>query len=181
MAKKSVKIADTPAETVTPTTTEDVATEVDAKQTVDAVVSTRFEELNQKVLELSNALRELQTSLKTAQKDLVKLVKANVKKSKTRTNTGAKKTPSGFAVPTKLSDQLCDFLGVPHGTEKARTEVTRLINTYIKENNLQDPSDKRIIHPNEKLATILNNEDGKQISFFNMQQKLKHNFIKTTA
>jgi chromatin remodeling complex protein RSC6 len=147
---------------------------------VDAVVSEKFDQINQQVTDLTAALRVLQINLKTAQKELVKLVKANVKKTKSKTGAGAKKTASGFAKPTKLSPGLCDFLGVPHDTEFARTEVTRRINTYIKEKNLQDPADKRIIHPDEALSKILDLSilKDKALSFFNVQSCLKSNFIK---
>ena len=156
------------------------ATETDVKvQTPDAVVSERFDMLNQKVNDLAAALRDIQLLLKTAQKDLVKLAKTNVKKTKKTNNTGVKKTPSGFAKPTKLSDALCDFLGVEHGTELARTEVTRRINTYIKENNLQDSKDRRIILPDANLSTVLYMVmPDVPMTFFNIQSNIKDNFIK---
>lgn len=146
----------------------------------DAVVSERFDQLSTKVTDLQNVLRDLQVHLKTVQKELVKLVKANMKKTKSR-SSGAKKTPSGFAKPTKLSDALCDFLSVPHGTELARTDVTRRINAYIKENELQDPADKRKIHPDSRLANVLDMKSGDVLTFFNLQQHLKNNFIKTVV
>ena len=35
-----------------------------------------------------------------------------------------KREPSGFAVPTNISSDLCDFLSVPHDTKMSRTDVT---------------------------------------------------------
>jgi len=40
---------------------------------------------------------------------------------------------SGFARPTLISDQLAEFLGKDKGSLIARTDVTREINTYIRE------------------------------------------------
>ena len=151
-----------------------------ATGSVDAVVFDKFESLNAKVTELSSTLRDLQVYLKSVQKEVVKLVKANVKKSKTR-QTSVKKTPSGFAKPTKLSDVLCDFLGVAKGTEMARTDVTRRLNAYIKENHLQDEKDKRKIHPDVKLSKVLTVKEGDNLTFFNLQTALKDNFIKATV
>ena len=180
MAKKSIPT--TTSETVvdTPATMDPSAetTEVVKPQSPDVVVSDKFDQIHQKVADLTSTLRELQTHLKSVQKELVKLVKANVKKSKSRASTGGKKTPSGFAKPTKLSDALCDFLAIPHGSELARTEVTRKINAYIKEEKLQDEKDKRIIHPDAKLATVLEYKDGDVVNFFNLQRSLKNCFIK---
>jgi upstream activation factor subunit UAF30 len=67
---------------------------------------------------------------------------------------------------------------VEKGTSLSRTEVTRKINEYIKASNLQDPSDKRKIMPDEKLKTILNIVDGEQTNYFNLQKQLKHHFTK---
>jgi chromatin remodeling complex protein RSC6 len=186
--KKSVKSIDTPVPetTVAPTTAPEVVAPVPEVtpeepvkvQPVDAIVSDKFESLHTKVNELTTSLRELQTSLRTIQKEIVKIVKSNVKKTKTRNTNGAKKTPSGFAKPTKLSDVLCDFLGVEKGTELARTDVTRRINTYINEHNLQDEKDKRKIHPDLNLSKVLTMKPEDNLTFFNLQTYLKSNFIR---
>ncbi len=47
-----------------------------------------------------------------------------------------------------------------------RTEVTKKLWAYIKENNLQEPSNKRMINADDKLLAIF---DGKkQVSMFEM-------------
>ena len=47
-----------------------------------------------------------------------------------------------------------------------RTEVTKKLWSYIKENNLQDPANKRMINADEKLLAVF---DGKkQLSMFEM-------------
>jgi chromatin remodeling complex protein RSC6 len=148
-------------------------------QPADAVVNEKFETLNQKVADLSNNLKDLQSYLKAVQKELVKLAKTFSKRTRTRSvNPNSKKTPSGFAKPTKLSDALCDFLAVPKGTELARTDVTRRLNLYIKEHNLQDAKDKRKIHPDAKLQKVLNTKPDDNLTFFNLQSFIKHNFVK---
>ena len=167
---KTIPENTTNVESETPTEVKVVSPEV--------VVTERFEHLNQQVSVLTNLLRDLQNNLKAAQKELVKLAKTNIKKGKSRASSGGKKTPSGFAKPTKLTDTLCDFLGVPHGTELARTDVTRRINAYIKEHNLQDEKDKRKIHPDESLGKVLSCTEGQEVTFFTLQSNLKHNFIK---
>ena len=57
------------------------------------------------------------------------LCMADLKKSK---KGNVKKEPSGFAKPTLISNELCDFLSKPNGTEMARTEVTKYLTQYIK-------------------------------------------------
>lgn len=149
---------------------------------VDVIVNTRFEVLNQKVADLSNTLKDLQVFLKNVQKEIVKLAKTSSKRTRTRNPAnGDKKTPSGFAKPTKLSNELCDFLGVEQGTELARTDVTRRLNLYIKANHLQDEADKRKIHPDAKLGSVLSLKQGDNLTFFNLQSFIKHNFIKAVV
>ena len=102
-----------------------------------------------------------------------KMKASGVRKSdKKRKNkgTGKKKEPSGFAKPSTLSGELCTFLKLPVGTKLARTEVTRYLNQYIKSNDLRDPSDKRIILPNNELKTLLGVGNDEKVTYFNLQK-----------
>ena len=54
--------------------------------------------------------------------------------------------------------------------------MTRLINAYIRENNLQNPADKRKIIPNSALAAILSPSDV-PLTYFNLQSRIKQHFI----
>ena len=87
--------------------------------------------------------KELQGQLKVLSKEWDKQQKIIDKVQKKRQN--AKNSPSGFAKPNKISDELCDFIGEPRGTEKSRTDITRFINAYIKEHNLNKR--KQTLHP----------------------------------
>jgi chromatin remodeling complex protein RSC6 len=86
--------------------------------------------------------------------------------------------PSGFAKPTRISDELAKFLGKPVGTELARTGVSKEINKYIRDNNLQDKTNGRLIHPDTKLASLLNIKSNDELTYFNLQRFMKHHFIK---
>ena len=63
-------------------------------------------------------------------------MKHMAREAKKNKNKGNRK-PSGFAVPTKISNDLCDFMGKPGGSQVARTEVTQYIIQYIKQKDLQ--------------------------------------------
>jgi DNA topoisomerase-1 len=54
--------------------------------------------------------------------------------------------------PVKLSPELAKFLGKE---ALSRTEVTKEIWAYIKQHQLQDPTNKRIIRPDAALAVII--------------------------
>ncbi len=78
--------------------------------------------------------------------------------------------PSKFCTPSKISDELADFLGKEKGTKMARTDITRELNTYIRLNNLQDKDNKRNINHDEKLSALFNIPDGQQLTYFNIQR-----------
>ena len=127
-----------------------------------------------KLLEMFSALelqmKDIKTQIKAVQKENVKNKKI-LNKEKARKEK-ARKSPSGFAKPTKISNEMCDFMKISRGSEKSRTEVTRSINQYIKANNLNNPTNKRLIIPDATLKKLLSLKDNEQISFFHMQKYL---------
>ena len=130
-----------------------------------------------KLAELIEAISNLDKEFK-AIKSLVKLVqKENDKKEKILKKERDRKekarlSPSGFAKPTDISTEMCDFLQIPHGTQMSRTEVTKKINTYVSTNNLKDPVNGRIIRPDATLKKLLRVKDGDEVTFFHMQRLL---------
>ena len=130
-----------------------------------------------KLAEFIEAITNLDKEFKTI-KSLIKLVqKENDKKEKILKKERDRKekarlSPSGFAKPTDISTEMCDFLQIPHGTQMSRTEVTKKINTYVRSNNLKDPVNCRIIRPDAVLKKLLRVKDGDEVTFFHMQRLL---------
>ena len=143
-----------------------------------AVTTPPQENVLQGIVEKVNAFvamgKELQGQLKVLSKEWDKQQKIIEKVQKKRQN--AKNSPSGFAKPNKISDELCDFIGEPRGTEKSRTDITRFINAYIKQHNLNKPENKRFILPDEKLRKILNVDAKEEINYFILQKLISHHF-----
>ena len=166
-AKPATPVAAAPAAAVVPAVVEGAETVVEVSS---------MAKLAAKIVSAVSLLKEIQAELKVAQKEFDKLNKTKLKAEKKRAN--ARTTPSGFAKPTKISDELCAFLTVAKGTEMARTEVTRKLNAYIKENGLFDQANKRKILPNAALKKLLGCKDGDDVSYFNVQRYMKRHFIK---
>jgi hypothetical protein len=141
---------------------------------VEAPTDNVLSNIIDKVNSLSAYIKDIQANLKVLSKEYDKQQKIIEKAQKKRQN--AKNSPSGFAKPNKISDELCDFIGVPHGTEKSRTDITRLINAYVKEHNLNKPENKRFILPDTKLKKILNVGDSEEINYFILQKLISHHF-----
>ena len=93
-------------------------------------------------------------------------------------NRGNRK-PSGFANPTKISKELCDFMGLENGSSMARTDVTKYIIDYIKEHNLQDKDQPKQIKPNPQLKSLLDFKNDDPLTFFNLQRYMNKHFLKS--
>ena len=176
--KKGKAAAKTPAsqksDEVTPVVSvSDEKTDVDEK-TDGALSENVVQVLADKIGNLASIVKDIQASLKPVLKEHDKLRKIVDRIQKKRDN--ARKSPSGFAKPNKISDELCDFIGVPHGTEKSRTDITRYINAYVKEHDLNKPTNRRIILPDEKLKKILKINNNEEVTFFILQRLISHHF-----
>lgn len=152
-----------------------VGTDQDVDNVFSKMVSTieMFNKLQQDV-------KDINVNLKFIQKYMLKNNKVAAKKS--TKNLKDKKPPSGFAKPTKISDELAEFLNLDKGSLLARTDVTRLINQYIIKHNLQDPKDRRHIIPDDSLRNImqLEKDSTENVTYFNLQRFIKHHFMKET-
>ncbi|CAI8587296.1 unnamed protein product [Vicia faba] len=62
----------------------------------------------------------------------------------------------GLMKPKKISPEMQDLIGLP---EVSRTQALKHIWAYIKENNLQNPGNKRLIRCDEKLKKIFAGRD----------------------
>ena len=100
--------------------------------------------------QLTSVTSQVRALSKRADRELKQAQKQGRKKRKS-----GNRAPSGFVKPTKISVELATFLGKAKGTEMARTEVTREINSYIRKHKLQDPQNGRRILADAKLRKIL--------------------------
>jgi upstream activation factor subunit UAF30 len=89
-----------------------------------------------------------------------------------RKKTSSQPNNTGWNKPCKLSPQLAALLGEE---ELSRPQVVKRIWVYIKQNELQDPDDKRYIVPDEKLFTVLGVE---RVQFMTMNKYLTKHIIK---
>ncbi|KAL1564103.1 upstream activation factor subunit UAF30-like [Salvia divinorum] len=91
------------------------------------------------------------------------------KRSRTKDNEEVKKRGGGFTKLCSLSPELQKFTGVP---ELARTEVVKQLWAHIKENNLQDPSNRKSIICDDTLHKLFGVDT---IDMFQMNKALtKH-------
>jgi len=137
----------------------------------------QFEGIVNSLSTMKIQITNLQQNLKLLEKNVRKQMKGLRREAIKNKNKGNRK-PSGFAKPTKVTKELCEFMKKEEGTEIARTEVTRALVAYIKENKLEDTNNSKIISPDNKLKILLGIEDGEQLNYFNIQKYMNKHFVK---
>jgi upstream activation factor subunit UAF30 len=131
-----------------------------------------------KLQQLGALISSLKTEYRSLEKKWTREVKTAQKQSSKRKRKAGNRAPSGFVKPTKISDELASFLGKDKGSEMARTDVTREINTYIRAHKLQDKENGRKINPDTKLATLLKLKKTDELTYFNLQKYMSPHFAK---
>ena len=148
---------------------------------VDDSLGDQFSEFMGKLQSVSTAISSLKSDFRVLEKKCLREMKIAKKLSDKRSRARGQRAPSGFVKPTLVTNDLADFLGKPHGTEMARTEVTREINKYIRANSLQDSQNGRKINPDDKLAKLLNLKKTDELTYFNLQRYMSPHFPKSAA
>ena len=132
---------------------------------------TILDSLNNYKSDINNLIQEVKALEKETQKEM-KSMKKEINKRKVN------KKPSGFATPSRISDELCDFMNIDQGSKRARTEVTQYLIQYINDKNLQNENNKRIINPDQKLKSLLDVQENEQVDYFNIQKFMNKHFSK---
>ena len=139
-----------------------------------------FENIINSLSQFRIQINTIQQQVKNVEKNVKKQMKtlqSQVNKNKNKGN----KNPSGFATPTKITKELCAFMNKEEGTKIARTEVTSALSSYIKENNLQNQSNKKFILPDEKLKSLLGLTDDDKLTYFTLQKYMNKHFIREST
>ena len=124
--------------------------------------STKTISASEKIIAKIDALEITLVSLKKAAEIAVNEIKTLKKqkqkkqlKKQKKKNTKTDNKPHGFAIPSKVSEELCIFMEKEPGSLIARTEVTKKLTEYITKNKLQNPENKKQILPDANLLSLL--------------------------
>ena len=149
-----------------------------------STLSDLFADVSREQHSLATILSSLKTKFKLLEKHVAREMKTLDKMNARKKKNQKGRAKSGFVKPTKISDELADFLTLPHGTEIARTDVTKQITQYVRDNNLQDKANGRRIIADAKLKKLLNYDEKKVtddkdlLSYFKRQRFLTVHFAK---
>jgi chromatin remodeling complex protein RSC6 len=146
---------------------------------IDAWIDEQFSTINDSLTLFKMQITNLQKIVKTVEKDVSKKLK-RLKKDKNYDKPKTKRAPSGFAKPTKVTNELCEFMGKPTNSEIARTEATKALVKYIQEHNLMtlNEDSKNIIMPDDKLKSLLGiqHKNITDLTYFNIQKYMNQHF-----
>lgn len=131
------------------------------------------EELQAELLPLLEDNKKLGKMFKVFLSDAYRLlkIKTHQKKQKDASN-------SGFMRPVKPSATLEKFLAhVGEDTTKplTRAHLTTVICKYIKDNDLQNPKDRRIIFPDDEFKKLfqVTENDTEPLTYYNIQKRIQ--------
>jgi len=180
-AKKTATPA-TPVAVIAPVATATATTAPVDAEVVDAppTVFDHFSGFMAKLQGVSAQMSSLRTEFRSIERQVTRELKAAAKITAKRKRKTGNRAPSGFVKPTLISNELAGFLGKPEGSEMARTEVTREINTYIREHKLQDKDNGRKIIADKKLTSLLKLQKGDELTYFNLQKYMSPHFAKAS-
>ena len=162
----------------------EVKTEAEPATTQEQTEEPTLESVLSDYNEVALALKALNLTLKrlvvSQAKRIKELEKAAAKgsgKKRRVANPDAKKN-NGFNKPTRVSADMCTFLGIPADQMVSRSEVSKAVHGYIKEHNLQKEENRRHINPDAKLRALLGSAPDQEVTYFNLQRFLAPHYIK---
>ena len=142
-------------------------------------LETEVKAVTARLLALRESLSELVTESKRLEKKAARVQKlADKRRRKKAPVEGEEAKParvSIFQVPTNITPELCAFMGRAKGSQESRSNVTKFITTYVKENNLKNKHD---INADAKLKALLNLKAEDKLTYFNLQKYLNVHYIK---
>jgi chromatin remodeling complex protein RSC6 len=148
-------------------------------ETENDKIINEFENILTSMTLFKNNFLNIQQQVRNLEKIVKKEIKFLKKEVNKNKNKGNKK-PSGFATPTNVTDELCQFMNKDNGSKIARTEVTKSLIEYIKTNKLENNENSQVIIPDKKLQTLLGINEYEKLTYFNLQKFMNKHFIKNS-
>lgn len=137
-------------------------------------------DLQEKIAAIKVSLSDVAAAAKKGEKEAAKLAKKADRRRKrsTKNADGTPAAPCVFQRPSKITDELCTFLGKPKGTAVPRSEVTKAVVAYAKSHNLMD---KQTIKADAALRKLLSLSESDVLTILTLQKFLKRHYVATPA
>lgn len=159
--------------------TELVSEPVPVEVSQEDELTVRIKNMNEMLDTMTKNLKFLTSEFKIVQKEMNKL--KTKKRTKKVVDPNAPKRENALEKPVVITNELCEFLGLAVGEKHSRQTVTKTINKYVKDHDLQNPENRRFIllesDEGLKLKKLLRDPD-QPLTFFNIQRYLKPHYVK---
>jgi len=177
--KQTQKKIETVEEVVVAPVVEVAAVEVPAAEEAVESYESLATSFREDMSSLLSLVKKLNGTVKTMEKQHAREVKAGGKSK--RSAPKKDRAPSGFAKATPVPEQLRKFLSLSADVELPRTEVAKQIYSYVREKDLRDKDDRRIIHPDAALQKLFGLKKDETLDFKNFQKQLSRHYPKSAA
>lgn len=121
-----------------------------------------YKEFRQKIEDMTKISREVNIITKK----MNKMYYEDIKKARHMKYKNPNRKPTGFNRPREFTNELLDLIGVKHGTMMSMPQFTKKIWKALKDNNLVNKENGRILRVNDavKKAFKLTNEQVKKMN-----------------
>ena len=147
-------------------------------------IQQNFAQIKTSITDFQGQLRNLEKSVKTEIKNETKKrdpVPVPVKLvDPVKTNTLKQTKITGFDITEKITPELADFMQLPAEQKATRNSVIQYITEYIRQNKLQDMSERKKINLNAELSSLFRltiDKDQTQLTYFNLQKHINALFL----
>lgn len=120
------------------------------------------------------------TALRSEMKSLAKIVRKvrATQEDPTGEKAAERSKNNGFNRLNEVDSVLREFLSLAEGEMISRSDATRRVNQYVKDNGLKHPDNARVIILDDKLKALLAPPEDVQVTVLTIQKYLSPHFIK---
>lgn len=135
----------------------------------------QFDTIQQSLISFKTNITDIQQQLRLLEKS----IKKEAKKKDTAKPVMRQSKIIGFDIQEKITPELCAFMQLPCESTSTRNSVTHYISEYIRQNKLQDMTDRKHINANEALAALFKIPlEKQQLTYFNIHKHISKLFIR---
>lgn len=137
------------------------------------VILAKLKKQREEYAEVIQSIRAIVSSSVETEKQMGKYVKLNKKRPSSRKPRARDPSQAGkvwgFQAPAKISNQMADFMGVPHGTTAGRHEVMQHIRKYVTDQGL---AEGKYLNLDATLKSLFHFPADVKPTLFNIQKVL---------
>ncbi len=120
----------------------------------------------------AKTLRSINSRVKKLEADVNRLLASSSK----RTRRPSSNPNGGFRKLLPITDAMADFAQQPHGSSMSRIQISKILCGHIANAKLKDEQQKRFFRVDAALASILQVEENKSLTYCDLQRYLKNAF-----